>query len=473
LKVWYEKELPHNFTFLTPTTAMTHRTTPPVSFSSVHGRKLVAEFSAGHITSDAGLLLLREADRQIGLVAALNAAIADPRAPERIVHPQSTLLAQRLFGLAAGYEDLNDHQLLRNDPLWQDATDHPEVDGSAELSSAPTLCRLENRITRPDLVRIAAALVDQFVASFDAPPTELTLDIDATDDPIHGQQEKHFFHGYYDQHCFLPLYITCGSRLLVAYLRPSNIGADHHAAPILKLLVKRLRQAWPTVKILIRGDGGFSRWRLMRWCDSNDIRYIFGLARNSVLERESKEWLDRVRTAHASDGQSHRAFGTLSYAAKTWDRRRRVIVKAEHLRGGEDGKSNPRYVVTNLAGDARTLYEQTYCARGDSENRIKEQQLGLFADRTSCHAFLANAFRVLLAAAAYVLVEHIRRTALVGTELEKAEVSTIRLRLFRVAGLVVKSDRRSVVRLSTSYVWRELFVRVAQRLQSRPRAESS
>ena len=309
-------------------------------------------------------------------------------------------------------------------------------------------------------------------AQYTTPPTKLTLDIDATDDPIHGQQEQHFFHGY-DHHCFLPLSITCGSRLLVAYLRPSNIGADHHAAPILKLLVKRLRQAWPTVKILIRGDGGFCRWRLMRWCDSNDIRYIFGLPRNSVLERESKEWLDWVRTAHAIDGQSHRVFGTLSYAAKTWDRRRRVIVKAEHLRGGEDGKSNPRYVVTNLAGDARTLYEQTYCARGDSENRIKEQQLGLFADRTSCHAFLANTFRVLLAAAAYVLVEHIRRTALVGTELEKSEVSTIRLRLFRVAGLVVKSVRRLVVRLSTSYVWRELFVRVAQRLQSRPRAESS
>ena len=452
---------------------MTHRTTPTVSFSSVHGRKLVAEFSAGRITSDAGLLLLREADRQIGLVAALDAAIADPRAPERIVHPQATLLAQRLFGLAAGYEDLNDHTLLRNDPLWQAATDHPEVDGSAELSSPPTLCRLENRITRADLVRIATVLVDQFLASFETPPAELILDIDATDDPIHGRQEKHFFHGYYDHHCFLPLYVTCGSRLLVAHLRPSNIGADHHAAPILKLLVTRLRQAWPTVKILIRGDGGFGRWRLMRRCDSDDIRYLFGLARNPVLERMSAEWLDWVRTAHAIDGRSHRVFGTLSSAAKTWDRARRVIVKAEHLRGGNDGKSNPRCVETNLAGDARALDEDVYCQRGDSENRIKEQQLGLFADRTSCHAFVANTFRVLLAAAAYVLVEHIRRTALAGTELEKAEVSTIRLRLFRVAGLVVKSVRRLVVRLSTSYVWRDVFGLVARRLQSRRRVESS
>ena len=198
---------------------MTQRTTTSVSFSRVHQRELVAEFSAGHITSDAGLLLLREADRQIGLVQALNAAIADPRAPERITHPQSTLLA------------LNDHQRLRDDPLWQAATDHPEVDDSAELASPPTLCRLENRITRRDLVRIAAVLVDQFLASFPTPPAELTLDIVATDDLIHGNQEKNFFHGYYDHHCFLPLYVTCGSRLLVAYLRPSNIGADHHAAP--------------------------------------------------------------------------------------------------------------------------------------------------------------------------------------------------------------------------------------------------
>jgi hypothetical protein len=455
------------------TTAMTHRTTPPVSFTSVHGRELVAEFSAGYLTSDAGLLLLREADRQIGLVAALDAAIADPRAPDRIVHPQATLLAQRVFGLAAGYEDLNDHHVLRRDPLWQAATDHPDVDGSAELGSAPTLCRLENRITRRDLVRFAAVLVDQFVASFDTPPTELTLDIDATDDPLHGRQENHFFHGYYDHHCFLPLYITCGSRLLVAYLRPSNIGADRHAAPILKLLVARLRQAWPGIRILIRGDSGFSRWRLMRWCDANDIRYIFGLARNPVLERASREWVAWVRTAHALDGRTHRVFGTLSYAAQTWDRPRRVIVKAEHLCGGEDGKSNPRYVVTNLAGDAKALYEHTYCARGDSENRIKEQQLGLFADRTSCHAFLSNTFRVLLAAAAYVLVEHIRRTALVGTELEKAEVGTIRLRLFRVAGLVVTSVRRLVVRLSMSYGWQHVFARAAQRLRSGPRAETS
>ena len=453
---------------------MTQRTTKPLAFSSVRHRELVAEFTAGHITSDAGLLLLREADKQIGLVDALDKAIPDPRRPEHVTHPQRTLLAQRLFGLAAGYEDLNDHDRLRHDPLWQAATDHPESDGSAELASSPTLCRLENRIRRSTLVRIASVLVEQFIASFASPPGELVLDIDATDDPVHGGQENCFFHGYYDHHCFLPLYVTCGKQLLVAYLRPANIGADRHARAVLKLLVERLRQAWPQVKILLRGDGGFCRWRLMRWCDSHDVRYLLGLPRNKVLERTSAEWMEQVKEDHARDGLSHRQFGEFAYAAASWDRPRRVIAKAEYLRGhGGSAKANPRYVVTNLAGDARVLYEEIYCQRGESENRIKEQQLGLFADRTSCHRFVANQFRVLMAACAYVLVEHIRRTALVGTELEKAEVGTIRLGLFRVAALVVKSVRRVVVRLSASYVGQELFVRVGERLRSRPRAESS
>jgi hypothetical protein len=231
-----------------------------------------------------------------------------------------------------------------------------------------------------------------------------------------------------------------------------------------KLLTIRLRQVWPNVAITIRGDSGFCRWRLMRWCDHNNIRYIFGLARNSVLEREAAEWIAQVATAHAIDGRSHRLFGTLHYAAKSWDRPRRVIVKAEHLRGGDDGKSNPRFVVTNLAGDPRTLYEDIYCQRGDMENRIKEQQLSLFADRTSCHDFLANQFRVLLAASAYTLVEHIRRTALVDTDLAHAQTDTIRLRLFRVGALVQKSVRRIVVRMASDYLWKDLFTHVAKRL---------
>ena len=453
---------------------MTQRNPNSVPFSTTTRRQLVAEFSGGSITSDAGLLLLREADRQVGLLDALNAAIPDPRHRLFISHPQRTLLAQRIFGIACGYEDLNDHQRLRDDPLWQAATDHPGPDDTPALASPPTLCRLENRIDRPTLVRLAAVLVDQFIASFDRPPEHLTLDFDATDDPIHGDQENRFFHGYYDGYCFLPLYVFCGSQLLVAYLRPANTGADHHAAAILKLLVARLRQVWPHVRITLRGDSGFCRWRLMRWCDSHDIRYVLGLARNAVLERAAAEWLGWVRTAHDIDGHSHRVYGTLSYAAKSWDRPRRVIAKAEHLRGPGGGKSNPRFIVTNIAADPRVLYEEYYCRRGDMENRIKEQQLGLFADRTSCHDFAANQFRVLLAAAAYVLFDHVRRTALVGSELERAEVGTIRLRLLRVGALVQKTVRRIVVRIATSFPGQDLFRRVADRLRcSRPALDTS
>ena len=383
---------------------MTQRTNNSLPFSSTNQRKIVAEFRAGDITSDAGLLLLREADRQLGLLDRVDAAIPDPRSPLLILHPQRTLLAQRILGIACGYEDLNDHQHLRNDPLWQAATDHPEPNDDPTLASPPTLCRLENRIDRSSLLRLSMVLVEQFLSSYPIPPEELTLDFDGTDDTIHGNQECSFFNGYYDSYCFMPLYVYSGSRLLVAYLRPANIAGNHHAAAILKLLVTRLRQAWPSVRITIRGDGAFCRWRLMRWCESNDIRYIFGLGRNSVLERAASEWTAQARTAHDRDGQTHRTFGTFSYAAETWDRSRRVIVKAEHLCGPDGGRANPRYIVTNLAGEPRALYEDVYCQRGDMENRIKEQQLGLFADRTSCHGFLANQFRVLLAAFAYVLI---------------------------------------------------------------------
>ena len=414
-------------------------------------------------------MLLREADRQIGLLDALDAAIPDPRNPFFTVHPQRTLLAQRVFGIACGYEDLNDHQHLRDDPLWQTAADHPGPDDASTLASPPTLCRLENRIDRASLVRLAAVLVEQFIASFETPPEHLTLDFDATDDAVHGDQEQRFFHGYYDPYCFLPLYVFCGTQLLVADLRPANIDASKHTGAILKRLATRLRQVWPNVRITIRGDSGFCRWRLMRWrlmrwCDSHDIRYILGLARNPVLERETAPLLGQVATAHLIDGRSHRIFGTLSYAAKSWDRPRRVIVKAEHLRGD---KSNPRFVVTNLAGDPRHLYEDVYCQRGEMENRIKEQQLHLFADRTSCHDFAANQFRVLRAAAAYVLVEHIRRTTLAGSDLATASVNTIRLRLLRIGALVQRSVRRIVVRIASSSPWQDLFSRVAARLMAR------
>ena len=443
---------------------MTQRTTPPLPFTSTRRREIHADFSGGDITSDAGTLVLREADRNLGLIAALDQVIPDPRNPALISHPQATMLAQRIFGIAAGYEDLNDHQRLRDDPLWQTLTDHPGPDKRPQLASPPTLCRLENRVSRRTLVNMAAVLVDSFIGSFATPPQHLTLDLDATDFEIHGHQERRFFHGYYDSYCFLPLYIFCGSQLLVAYLRPSKCDASLHVRAILRLLVNRLRAVWPEVRITIRGDSGFCRWKLMRWCDHNNISYILGLKRNPVLEREAEVLSRMVEDYNRIDGGSYRTYEWCHYRAGTWDRERRVIIKAECL-GGITPKSNPRFVVANVPGDAQELYERVYCARGEMENRIKEQGQ-LFANRTSCHVFVANQFRVLLAAAAYVLVDHVRRVGLSGSELEHAEVRTIRLRLFKIGAWVQKTVRRIVVKMSSSYVWIELFEQVMERLTS-------
>jgi hypothetical protein len=447
---------------------MTQCNETTVPFTSLNRRNLVADFAGGSITSDAGALLLREVDCQLGLIDALDHVIPDPRQPNLILHPQRTLLAQRIFAIACGYEDLNDHQQLRDDPLWQAVADHPGPDDAPQLASPPTLCRLENRVSRQTLFQISAVLVDTFIKSFHldqaTPPEELILDFDATDDLVHGHQENRFFHGYYDNYCFLPLYVHCGDHLLVAYLRPSNIDAALHTGPILKLLVQRLRREWPNVRIVLRGDSGFCRHRVMNWCERNNVFYLLGLARNKVLQRNVQFQLDQVAQQHACDGQTHRVFHEFLYAAGTWSRLRRVIAKAEYLPGAKDGKANPRFIVTNLADDGRALYEENYCQRGNTENRIKEQQLGLFADRTSCHRFVANQFRVLLAAAAYVLVSHLRRHALRGTDLERAEVTTIRLKLFKIGAWILRSVRRIVVKMSSSHPWQNLFRLVAQRL---------
>ncbi|QEH33077.1 Transposase DDE domain protein [Aquisphaera giovannonii] len=434
-------------------------------FSSLEPRAIVADFRGGRLTTDSGALLLRQVAEQTGLCGALDAAISDPRDPRFIVHPQRALIAQRITAIALGYEDLNDHQALRDDPILQlVAGKVPEPD--APLASPPTLCRLENRIDRRTLGRIAEVLVDQFLAAHPTPPEHLILDFDATDDRIHGQQEGRFFHGYYDHHCYLPLYVFCGDELLTAYLRPSNIDAAKHSRAVLKLLVGKLRAAWPGVRITIRADSGFCRWRLMRWCDSRGIGYVLGLAKNPALLRAAADEIARAERQFLSAGEPQRVFGSFGYAAGTWDRPRRVIVKAERNAQGP----NPRFIVANVPGDPRELYEGVYCQRGEMENRIKEQQLDLFADRTSCHRFLANQFRLLLSSAAYVLVQALRRTALAGTALAEAQVGTIRLRLLKVASRVVVSARRVVFHLASSYPYRDIFREVYERLTGRPPA---
>lgn len=428
-------------------------------FSSLNRQKIEADFDGGRLTSDAGGLLLREVDRHLGLTLRLAECIADPRDPAKITHGLRTLLSQRVFGIALGYEDLNDHETLRDDPLFAILAGQ-RPDPEMPLGSPSTLCRFENSITRGSVSRMSGVFVEQFIASFKRPPKELVLDFDPTDDRVHGNQEGRFFHGYYDAYCFLPLYVFCGGQLLCAYLRPSNIDAALHSRAILKLLVKRLRRAWPKVRIIFRGDSGFCRWKLLRWCDKHDVGYVVGIARNKVLERMAEPFMDEAKKVFDASGVKQRNFHEITYAAKTWDRERRVIVKAEVLPKGP----NVRFVVTNLTDDPQTLYDERYTARGDMENRIKEQQLGLFADRTSCHSFLANQFRLLLASAAYVLIEHLRRVGLAGTELAKAQVTTIRTKLFKIAARVTLSVRRIVFHLSSYCPFQPLFAILLRRL---------
>jgi hypothetical protein len=439
---------------------MTECSGQAVRFSSLGRRRVEANWDGGPLASDGGAVLLREVDRGLGLIGAINRCIADPRDPRRIVHDQETLLRQRVFGIALGYEDLNDHTTLRTDPVLQLVSEQA-VDEDEPLGSAPTLCRLENRVTRDEAFAINRVFVEQFIASHATPPPEVVLDFDATDDPLHGGQEKRFFHGYYDAYCYLPLYVFCGEQLLVAYLRPSKIDAPKHSWAILSWLVRRFREAWPDVRIVMRADSGFCRWRMLRWCDRHNVRYIIGLAKNAVLTRRAAPLAEQAKAACHATGEKQRLFGEIPYAAETWDRTRRVIVKAEHLPDGP----NTRFVVTNQPGDPQHLYDRVYCQRGEMENRIKEQQLDLFADRTSCHGFAANQFRLLLSSAAYVLVEALRRLGLSGTEFARAQAGTIRERLFKIGVRVRATTRRIVLYFASGYPWKTLFEAVVARLR--------
>ena len=429
---------------------MPHCTHTAPAFPSFDRRKIEANFGGGDVSSDGGILLLRQADRHLDLVAALDKVLRDPRDPALITHRQVDLLRQRIYGLALGYEDLNDHDTLRHDLAWQTAVEREDA-----LASSPTLCRLEQRVDRQAAVAFHRVLIEQFIASFKEAPTELILDFDATDDRVHGQQQGRHYHGYYGDWCFLPLYVFCGEQLLVAYLRPSNIDVAHHAWAILRLLTRRLRQAWPSVKLIVRADSGFCRWRMLRWCERARVDYVVGLARNSRLEALGRPLLAQAEAAYGVEGTKQRLFGWLDYGAYSWDKERRVIAKAEFSAKGK----NPRFVVTSLAGDAQAIYDEVYCARGEMENRIKEQQLGLFSDRSSAHGWWANQFRVLLSASAYVLLETIRRVGLAGTELARAQVATIRLKLLKIGTVVVRNTRRIRLFFSSAYPEQELFTR--------------
>ena len=449
---------------------------------------MTGRFDGGRISSDGGGVLLREVDLRLGLTARLSKCFRDFRNRASVEHDVEELLAQRVYALALGYEDLNDHEALRDDALVSvlvgksDLTGERRVrerDRGHALASASTLNRLElgepEEAARSRYKRIVARpealdelLVELFVESYRRAPRELWLDLDATDDPVHGHQEGRFFHGYYGHYCYLPLYIFCGEKLLCARLRPSDRDASAGCLEELQRIVGQLRRHWPKTRIYIRGDSGFCRESIMRWCEDHDVGYVLGLARNARLVRAIGGQMHRAQAAHRHTGKPARRFRDFTYRTrKSWSRSRRVVGKAEYLAKGE----NPRFVVTNVPtrrAAAKRLYEKLYCARGDMENRIKEQQLDLFADRTSAHTMRANQLRLYFSSFAYVLMQALRRLGAKGTELARAQCTTLRRKLLKIGTRIRFTARRVWLSFSQSYPYAKTFSQVLANLRDEP-----
>jgi len=459
-----------------------------LDFPMVGSRQVLADFDGGDITSDGGALLLRKAEELTGIVRQFAACFTDHRDPDLIEHPVIDLVAQRVYALALGYEDLNDHDDLRRDPLLATVVGKAEPNGKARrrqrdrgkaLAGKSTLNRLEltpvgaGKESRYKKVAcrtrdVERLLVTLFLQAHERPPERIVLDLDATDDPIHGHQLGRFFHAYYKNYCYLPLYIFCGDHLLLARLRPSDIDAAAGSVKHLERIVAQIREAWPGVKVVVRADSGFCREGLLRWCEDNGVDYVIGLAKNTRLVAAIAAEAELARQQFEATKQPARSFAELRYQTlKTWSRERRVVAKAEHLAKGP----NPRFVVTSLSIEdraARPLYEREYCGRGEVENRIKEQQLHLFADRTSAHTMRANQVRLFFSSIAYALLEALRRLGLAGTELAEAQCQTIRLKLLKVGALVRVTVRKVWVKLSSGCPYADVFRRVHANLDRRP-----
>jgi hypothetical protein len=429
-------------------------------FAAVEGRRVEAGFDGGAVTSDAGALLLGATDRALGLVTRFAACFADGRAQAQVEHTIETMVAQRVFGIALGYEDLIDHDQLRHDPILATLAGKLTArrKGCAPLAGKSTLNRLEHAPAGAsryhkighDRAAIESLFVALFLEAHKTPPKRIILDLDATDDPLHGHQEGRFFHGYYDCYCYLPLYVFCGRHLLAAKLRRSNIDASAGALAEVERIVGQLRARWPRVEILLRADSGFARDELMGWCESKGVDYLFGLARNERLVGAIADDLAMAEQESLANSGPARRFADFAWRTlDSWSRTRRVVAKAEHLPRG----SNPRFVVTSLPThtiDARTLYEDLYCARGEVENRIKEQQLALFADRTSAATMRANQLRLWFASMAYVLLDALRRIGLRHTQFAVATCGTIRLKLLKIGAQVRTSVRRIKVAMASA-----------------------
>ena len=451
-----------------------------LDFPILGPRQVLADFDGGSISSDGGALLLRKVEELTGIIHQFTACFTDHRDPDLIEHPLKDLLAQRVYALALGYEDLNDHDDLRRDPLLATVVGKLDPTGQTRqrprdrgkaLAGKSTLNRLEltpvgadedsryKKITcnTRDVERL---LVTLFLQAHREPPERIVLDLDATDDPVHGHQLGRFFHGYYKNYCYLPLYIFCGDHLLCARLRPSDIDASAGAVKQLQRIVAQIRAAWPQVKITTRADSGFCREAIMTWCEVNDVDYLLGLAQNKRLLAMIAAEQEQARLVFERTKAPARVFAELRYRTlDSWSRERRVVAKAEHLAKG----ANPRFVVTSLAVEdraAKGLYEEDYCGRGEAENRIKEQQLHLFADRTSARTMRANQIRLFFSSIAYVLLNALRRLGLAGTDLACAQCQTIRLKLLKIGALVRVTVRKVWVRLASSCPDAEVFRRV-------------
>jgi hypothetical protein len=431
------------------------------SFTAHFSRRVQAEFTAGSVSSDGGALLLREADRRINLLGRLSGCFLDSRRPLLVKHRLSEMLSQRIHGLVLGYEDLCDHEQLRSDPLLGLLSGKRDLD--EPLAGKSTLNRLEliGRSKRYHKISYSVAAIDRLLAdlyieSHATMPDQIVLDLDATDIPLYGHQPERFFHGYYDSYCYLPLYIFAGDQLLCARLRPANQDAAKGSVEEVSRIVAQLRQRWSAVKIVLRADSGFCREELMGWCEQNHVEYVFGLARNKRLAKIIGAQMHQAQMLHQTSGKAARVFAEFSYQTrKSWSCTRRVVAKAEYLDKGE----NPRFVVTSLTVEqwaAQDLYEKFYCARGEMENRIKEQ-MSLFADRLSTDEMKGNQLRLYFSALAYTLMEALRRLGLKGTPWAEAQVDTIRLKLLKIGAIVRLSVRRVLLQLSSSYPWKDIY----------------
>jgi hypothetical protein len=467
-------------------TMRTHCSANQFVFQELSGRSVVGAFNGGTITSDAGGLLLREIEQARGFIKEFAWRFDDFRDQRFVEHSVEQLVAQRAYGLCLDYEDLNDHDRLRSDPLFAVLCGKEDPEGNNRrdkydrgkaLAGKSTLNRLETAGAifdkRPRYKKIVADMgkleeyfVDTFLRISDKkPPRLLILDFDATDDPLHGKQEGRFFHGYYDCYCYLPLYVFCGDHLLWAQLRKADIDASKGAVEVLELLVKKIRNKWPRVRILLRGDSGFCREELMNWCEAHGLYYLLGMAKNSRLLKRIHRTMKKSKRDWALTGKAARRYLRFVYRTRSsWSRARRVVAKAEYMDKGE----NPRFIVSNLPSDEfepQALYEQMYCARGEMENRIKEQQLYLFADRTSSATMRANQLRLWFSSLAYVILNELRRVGLRATKLARATCETIRLKLLKIGAQVRVSVRRVNVSFATGYPYQELFIQTLAELR--------